>query len=350
MSLWDNKEAALWDKNVPPDLIPAIKCLRDSFDDAHNYFGMLTTMPLCYLQLHNLNEKTGWSEPMEYAKALNQLKPRIGPAAQKKFIDFLSRKTLPATFKAFYDFYIDGLTVQARVIFKQFVEIGRVHEHRLESGHIDWARAQTSLLVRANRHRIKLWIRNVCDEQHYDPADKDPFESYWTKWQAPLFLIMTPSRYQTYEPSRVWERIDNARSLDWLESFADHYVIHIESDIKDDAGLAAIELAKQPKTPLHNASENDSQQTPRIETRNPSVRVPKLTVLRSADSLRQFAISASKEATLKTAEAARIFEVDSKTIARWANAGQLKWGAKRGTITCGSIQRKLKAKRTKESN
>ena len=68
-------------------------------------------------------------------------------------------------FKAFFDLYLDGMSVQALLIFKELVEIGRANENRLAIPYLDWAEAQTKHLIRSNTHRIRIWVRDVCDKQ-----------------------------------------------------------------------------------------------------------------------------------------------------------------------------------------
>jgi len=109
MSSWDNKDAEPWDKSAPPDLIPAIEHLRKSFDKAHSTFGRFVTLPLCYAQLHNGVGKPGHEESKQQVNALAQLKSRIGPAATRRFDELLTQRTLPAIFKGFFDFYLEGL-------------------------------------------------------------------------------------------------------------------------------------------------------------------------------------------------------------------------------------------------
>jgi hypothetical protein len=58
-------------------------------------------------------------------------------------------------------------------------------------------------------------------------------------------LIMEPSRYQSYDPARVWERRVRETSLKWLNAFADDYVLHIEVKGKKAVGQPALEMAKK---------------------------------------------------------------------------------------------------------
>jgi hypothetical protein len=305
MSLWDNDDSVSWEQSVPADLIPAVKHLRDSFKKTHFILGLCTTQPLCFAQLHNAIK----AEHTEQIGVLVELKARIGPEATARFHKLFRRGTAPAVFKAFFDFYIDGLTVQIRLTFTELLQIGRVNQAALGSSCIEWAKSQARFLIRYNRHKIKMWVRDVCDAHAYDPSDKDPFESYWQKWQAPSLLIMKPSRFQPYDPARVWERNDTETSLRWLESFADHYVIRLESIVANAAGDAYLELAKKPKAPATGSADRQQHQNPNDESeRQPKVtasKVPKQAGEPTRESLLEEIQNAPDGTDFKTVLAAR---------------------------------------------
>jgi hypothetical protein len=84
------KNTEPWDKDVPTDLIPAIKHLRKSFDDAHWGCGQ-TTRIFCYSLLHN--ESTD-DPSKEYLNCLMQMKSRVGQLATNRFF-FASEPVLP---------------------------------------------------------------------------------------------------------------------------------------------------------------------------------------------------------------------------------------------------------------
>lgn len=260
MSLWDNEDEEPWDKNVPTDLIKAVKHFRDSFEMEHFEFGIVTKA-LCFSQLHNGHPKGGYEDTKEYEKNLPYLMARVGLAGTQRYLVLLNQGTLPAIFKAFFDFYLDGLKVKALAIFKQLLEIGSANESRLGSGHIDWAKSQMEHLIRSERHCITIWVKDVCDEHAYDPNEDLDEQISWKKWQAPAFLIMKPSRYGPYDPEKVWDRRDSESSLGLLKVLADHYVLILESAVKNAAGLAAVELAKQPKRVRDDSTETHAQPT-----------------------------------------------------------------------------------------
>jgi hypothetical protein len=274
MSLWDNKDAESWDSSVPTDLQPAVKHLRNLFDKAHFNFGW-TTRNLCFAQIHQTLQE---SEHREYIQALVQLKAYIPPNARKKFNDGIAQGTLPGIFKAFFDFYLEGLICQATLVFKELLEIGAAHEHRLAVSGVDWAESRARHLIRYHRHQIVRWVRDVCDEQPYDPTEEMDEQIYWRKWQAPRFLVMKPSRSQPYDSDRVWERSDPQTSSKLLEAFADDYVIRLEMAIDRDAGRARIEAAKTkpaagpPQAESHSQNDHFTWKELEIRFRNLQVK------------------------------------------------------------------------------
>lgn len=245
-----------WEKDVPADLIPAIKHLRKSFEDAHWGCGQ-TTQVFCYSLLHN---ETVDDPAKEYLNYLMHMKARVGPAATLRFHESIKLSTPSAIFKGFYDLYLEGMSVQALAIFKELTEIGLANEARLAKPHLDWAEAQTSHLIRSKNHVLRIWVRTVCDRQVYDPNEDREEQIFWRKWQAPMFLIMKPSLSRPFNAATVWEREDAESSLQLLEHFTEHYVLHLEIKLRRAAGDAALALAKQPRPVETSTSDNDSQE------------------------------------------------------------------------------------------
>ena len=270
-----------WEKNLPADLLPATKALRKSFDDAHWSFG-LTTQRICYSQLH---QDAVHEELSEYVRHLQHLKIVVGPAATQHFRETFAMGTPPAIFKAFYDLYIVGVSLQSLAIFKELIEIGRVNEARLNAPHLEWAHSMTMELVKYHAYRIEMWVKDVCDKHVYDPNEDSDEMIYWRKWQAPMLIVMKPSRYMPYDPATVWERNDIETSQRWLESFAENYVIHLQIPIDRFAGQFAVELAKQPKTMQHDATGNDPQPASQPVVTSASTRATPTNARREANKL-----------------------------------------------------------------
>jgi hypothetical protein len=238
-----DETAEPWDKSVPPDLIPAIEHLRKLFDDAHWRCGQ-TTQAFCYWLLH---DQVTDDPATEFTDAILYIKKMVGLSAARRFDDLIKGGTPSAIFKAFYDLYLDAMSVQALLVFKELVEIGLANRDSLSTSYLKWAEAQTKHLIGSHTHAIKIWVRDVCDKQVYDPKDAPDEFAFWRKWQAPRLIVMTPSRHLPYETARVWERYDVADSLRLLEAFAETYIIKLEMSLRRVAGQAALNLAKQPK-------------------------------------------------------------------------------------------------------
>jgi hypothetical protein len=182
----------------------------------------------------------------------------VGEAATHRFHYLAKEGTHPAIFRAFFDLYLEGVSVQALLIFKEFVEIGRGNENRLAIPYLEWAEAQTKHLIRSHAHLIDIWVRDVCDKHIYDPNEDMEEQVFWRKWQAPLFVIMTPSLYTPYDAAAVWDRKDAESSSKLLQHFAQHYVLHLEVKLRKEAGAYALELAKKPKPMESTPTEGDA--------------------------------------------------------------------------------------------
>lgn len=141
-----------WEMTVPADLIAAVEHLRRSFEDAHWGFRG-TTQKYCFAELHGLVID---DPAKEYLNYLMYMKVRFGAAATQRFHDLIKRGTSPAIFKAFFDLYIDGVTVQALLIFEELKEVGRANHKQLAANYLDWAEAQTKHLIRSNFHLIPM--------------------------------------------------------------------------------------------------------------------------------------------------------------------------------------------------
>jgi hypothetical protein len=194
------------------------------------------------------------------------MKPMVGQAATHRFHDLIKDARPSAIFKGFYDLYLEGTCVQALSIFKELAEIGHANENRLAIPHLEWAEAQTRHLIRSHTHHINIWVRDVCDKHVYDPNEDMEEQFFWRKWQAPLFLIMTPSLYTPYDAAAVWDRQDTESSSKLLQHFAEHYVLHLEVKLKKAAGAFALEFAKRPKrmelTPTEGAPTQQNLSNP----------------------------------------------------------------------------------------
>jgi hypothetical protein len=234
-----------WKKDVPTELVPAVEHLRDSFDSIHFQFGWTTTQ-LCYWNLHDGRPRLGTRDIQEYVEALESLKGRVGPAATQRFAKLLRMATPPAIFKAYYDLYMDGLKLQVRLIFAGLLQIGLANRSRIPQDPVEWAKSLSEDLINGHRHKIPIWIKDVCDEHPWDPDEDTEEQIFWRKWRAPKFLVMAPSRYGPYVPQSAWERGDEETSQRWLKVFGEDYILILGIEVKNAAGMAALKQAMAP--------------------------------------------------------------------------------------------------------
>ena len=80
-----------------------------------------------------------------------------------------------------------------------------------------------------------------------------------------MFLIMKPSLSQPFDPATLWERENVESSLQLLEHFTEHYVLHLEVRLRRAAGDAALALAKQPR-PIETSTSGNSSREERPAT------------------------------------------------------------------------------------
>lgn len=322
-----------WEKGVPDDLVPAIKHLRKLFADVHFKFGSVTRT-LCYFRLH---KDSVHSDLGEYAKSLVELRKYVGSSSSEQFQQTLREGTPSAIFKSYLDLYLAGLKGQVVLIFKSLAEIGKAHESALGDSHLEWAVFQTKHLIRSSIHEIDAWVVEVCDKQPYDPSDEFHEQIFWTKWQAPLFLVMKPSGNRRYDGARAWERTDEKTSLAWRKMFYERYVFTLEAAINRASGNAAIELAKRPR-PTERDTANKSHKKKMVNNfKTGQTDEPPQSTIRGL----MHRVSNNNTGTLSTQQAALLLQVSPRTIRRWISNGKLNEGAKRGSVTNQSIKRQL---------
>jgi len=252
----------LWEATVPADLIPAVKVLRKAFEDSHWGHGEISKL-FCYAMLHG---ETADDPAKEFIKWVSYMQMRVGPAAARRFNEMVHQGTLPAVFRGFYDLYVDAMSVEATIIFRELAGIGSINQERLGTAHLDWAMAQVKHLIRSFPHRIEFWVREVCDKQPYNPEEDWEEKIYWRKWQAPMLIIMKPSRNQPYDAAAVWERHDAATSQGILKVFEADFILRLEMAVEKAAGQAVLELAKQPKPAQPVPAEDNPQPDPSSAT------------------------------------------------------------------------------------
>ena len=237
-----NETKPPWDQDVPVHLRPALKALRQRFEDGRWKVGQLTQV-LAFACLHG--EKL--ENLRDYLMPLKQLKLIIGPAATQRFHHYVKGTTVSSIFKAFWDLLLDGMKAEITVVFGHVLEIARANETQLGVDSQQWAQARVERMVDDEAHTIEDWVRSVCDKQDRKMVVDDPDEwIFWRSWQAPWFLIMQPAGPQKFEGERIWERQDVATSMAWLRHFSGEYKISLKTKLHHAVGEAAVSAAKRP--------------------------------------------------------------------------------------------------------
>src|SRR5215472_11525 len=129
--LYENNEP--WEKNVPADLIPAIERLRETYEDALWGFGQ-TTEKFCYAHLHNIQVD---DTRKEYIDFLKHMRARVRPGGDQRLQRLLKLGTPSAILKAFWDLYLDCLTVEALWVLQELIKIGHANRERLSIGQLE---------------------------------------------------------------------------------------------------------------------------------------------------------------------------------------------------------------------
>ena len=233
-------------ESAPAGLIPALKALDKSIDDAYWKCGQVTEV-WCYSLLHP-GEKL--AEVQEHKLAMGQLKAVVGPIVTRICELQMSTGTAPAYFSAMHEMYVAGVTMQAIKVFNDLLEIGRIHKERLAMPHIKWAHDLTLELIKSNENLVKMWVRAVCDPPDHDIdfSAEDPDDLIIGKtWCAPELIVMRPSRGMPFYPEYQWDRTDRETTKQWLKSFAEMFTIRIKLHIDRLADEETVKLAKQPR-------------------------------------------------------------------------------------------------------
>jgi hypothetical protein len=185
-----------WKNTVPLDLRPAVKAVRDLFEEKHERWAQMTS-DLCHAQIHG-----GWTG--NGTALLHDIERACANrAAKERFHRSLRQATLPGKFKATFNLYRDGLRESAEVTFNEL----------LASGNIEWAKLQVTLLIRSQRREILAWFRQACDRREADWVG-------WEDWCAPRLLQMAWGT-ASFDAERLWEPLASQLSWTLVNSFVD---------------------------------------------------------------------------------------------------------------------------------
>src|SRR5260370_12135680 len=119
-----------WSEITAAALIGAVAHIRERFEEIEFKFDFLTQQK-CYKELHPIAPTT----------------------------------TASAVFKDYMVVYEEGLKESISKQFDDLLEIGLANTDVLKQHPIEWAQLHLKLLIDGRPERVKLWIKNVCDQQ-----------------------------------------------------------------------------------------------------------------------------------------------------------------------------------------
>jgi DNA-binding CsgD family transcriptional regulator len=265
-------DLADWKKITPPELVPAIKHIRDTFDTTEWKCSQVTGK-LCYSALHPQAADRVALAP--YEEAFVVYRRIVGPLAQREFDDLLRTGTPPAIFKAYLNAFRNGLQTEVRRLFNEALQIGLANAKVLKTHPVEWATAHLKILIREQLPLVVGWIKEVCDEQNsakvFETEEDLEELVFWKTWRAPTLVYMQPSGNATYDPAGAWAREDEQRTQQLLRALSDRFIQFLEIDLDKTAGAAYVECAKRGKLKAQ-ANQNpsppeDSQGTGESEQR-----------------------------------------------------------------------------------
>jgi hypothetical protein len=235
-----------WENITPEELIPAVKYIRESFDESGWKCSELTRK-LCYSALHpGAMEKVALAP---YEASFVIYRRIMGQVAQRTFDHLLHVGTPPSFFLAYLNAFRKGLETEVRRLFDEVLQIGLANPEALKIHPVEWARAHLRILIAANSHRVVLWIKSVCDKQEtWKPIDTDDNSAdkfLWKTWRAPRLVHMQPSGNTPFEPVSAWMRENGSATEKLLSALSDRFVMSLEFALDKIAGDAHVACAKK---------------------------------------------------------------------------------------------------------
>ncbi len=241
-----------WKSLTPDSLIDAVTYVRGRFREDEFKFDFITQQK-CYKRLH--------------------------PVA--------TTETAPAVFKNYMDVFEEGLKQAIKKGFDDLFEIGLANMRLLSQGPIEWAKSHLGLLVTGKEYKIKIWIKNVCDQQEMSkgttPEDMEEFV-HWRTWRAPKLIVMQPSANMPYDPANTWSRATEEDTGKFLDALSKRFIQNLEFYLDKIVGEAHVRLAKQGKQFQHSSAQELSTKIERAEQPDPSNPTPVAFISYSWDS------------------------------------------------------------------
>ena len=233
--------ASDWEKITPEEVRPPVKHIRDSFNTAV-WKCSEVTKAWGYAALH-----PEWPGPSSFAPAFLMYKAIVGPRALRQFEELCRIHTPPALFKAYFDLFFRGIEVQIPHEFDQLLRIGTANFDALRTHPVDWAQSHMCFLIKGNAYRVKIWIKEVCDQQSrlikVETNEEIEESIHWKTWRAPKLVHMQPSGNTPYDVAVAWTREDEPRTLELLEALTGRFVQFLGFGLDKIVGDAHVRLA-----------------------------------------------------------------------------------------------------------
>jgi hypothetical protein len=238
-------KAADWETFTPASLQPAVRAIRESFDQL-SWRCAESTRNLCYAALHPVSGKASSNS----SKQLDPYRNFVGALIGREFQELLVTPphALSAVFKAYLDAYQNALKSVMRQQFQDLLEIAIAQAGMLNLHPIEWAKSHLQILISEEKHNVRRWIKDVCDRPDVlEVATSEDFEelAFWRTWRAPRFIRMKPSGNSPYDPVREWTREEQAVTEQLLDGLVKRFASLLEIDLNKMVGKGHVQLAKQ---------------------------------------------------------------------------------------------------------
>jgi predicted DNA-binding protein (UPF0251 family) len=331
-----------WKEITPEGLIPAIKHIRESFEESEWKCGTVTEK-LCYSALHP--QVSDRAPLLPYESAFAVYRKILGPVAVREFDSVLRIGTASAVFKAYFDAFRKGMEIEVERVFDEILSIGRANSRALKTHPVEWAKTHSKILIGKNLPVVARWIKTVCDQQ----VSEKPVETtedftaliFWKDWRAPRLIYMQPSGNARHDPANAWTREGELRTQELLNSFSRSFSQFLEIQLDKIAGAAHVESAKRgefkaqekqsPARPADSGRSPESEQPASQSNKKPAPEKkalgPKLTNLShhwdsaNLTERQRECMSLHYEYSMRKTDVARRLGIDRKTLDEHLAAG-----------------------------
>jgi hypothetical protein len=335
-----------WEAITPDELRPAVEAVRHKFEHYGSWRPDECTRKLCFAALRPSSPNNlGLPEVEDLSPYRRFLVMLLGPQVERLLLR--EGQPAPVILKSYLDVFEAALKIAVRVSFKDLLDIAKAHTELLSIHPVEWAKRHLEILVSHEKRGIRIWIKQVCDPMDTSRAAWAGDGIFWGSWRAPRLIHMKPAGNTPYRQEDTWTREELVRSEELVEARAEHLTTDLRLALKEVARAAHIDFAKQHSAPKNSAPKRAFRQgdSTRIPTRNSLRDDPKEHTLREA--VIKKVQNPHQYKVLSTPEAALYFEVQPRTIYRWTIEGDLRAGARRGSITIESIL-KLEKRRSRK--